>query len=267
MVSVCQGTGVTELMIHSANGANQIRVFLNDTTKPIDSDTRLMLRDVPDYLPQSAVVSRDLTCHILTTKQKNLRCLYHIMNRRMDKSDLDVEAATKKTEKGELSLTGVSGWATKKQEEKVFFRTDIDTEVTHLDCGCGIEEALFHYWMWKTWRLRGMGGAVVEPINAYHIAPRLRNVIHQAFELQGGLSDGIETIFGGVLRPQEENREQAITVQLRSLTAELGALYTSRGELFTMEKLLNVLMGSQGQAAGPEELGPLSGGQAGVNLE
>lgn len=236
--------GIVYILIGKIDsGANEIRQWIQDPSKSIPADTRSMLREVPDYLPEAATVSAALTLHILTTPQKNTRCLFHNIYRRMNKSDLDVDAAMTRSEKGELSLTGVSGRKVEGDQRMYFRAAEADDyEPTHLDCGCGLEESLFYFWMWKTWRLWGVGGAVVEPISSIHITPRLRNVVYQAFEVWAGLRSGMSGIFTGVFTTEEMAREQMLKSQMHHLAAELSLLYSERGAVLDGQEMLSILL-------------------------
>lgn len=214
----------------------------------LSSDLRTKLRDVPDFLPQSACVSAAVTCHILTSTQNNIRCLYHIHNRRPPISDLDVAAATEKTNMGEPSLTGVAGlWVMKKTErilprgENLVEDSDGELPFEHLDCGCSVKDAVFHYWLWKNWRLVGMEGTVTEPTNAAHMTPRMRNVIHQGMRKWGGFK--MDSLFQSppALAPILETREQMIEGQLKRLITDLGRVYRNKGVALDVDTLLEIL--------------------------
>lgn len=191
---------------------------------------RLLLREVPDFLPASGFVSELLTLHILTTGQSNMRCLTHIHDRRIAVCDRDVEIATDRALRGELTLTGVDGEPNPAGEARNLSggkRLTHNHGLTHLDCGCAVQDAVFQYWLWKNWRLDGMDGQVTEPMNGPHLLPRLRNAIHQGLVLSGGLD--IIKLFPGKLIGEEAAREILIEAQLRTLTSELVDLRMRRG--------------------------------------
>lgn len=175
---------------------------------------------------------------------------------------MNVAAAMEKTEKGELSLTGVTGMPVKKKGEGMLFRGPGEHEVSHLDCGCGVDESLFYFWMWKTWRLRGVGGAVVEPITSVHVAPRLRNVVHQGFQRWSGMRSGLPTFTGVLAASEDESREQSVIMQFRNLAAELKGIYAKREVDLTEKQLVGILLNHRADS-GSEDIDLESGSRKG----
>jgi hypothetical protein len=127
-------------------------------------------------------------------------------------------------------------------------------EVTHLNCGCGIDKSMFYFWMWKMWRLHRVGGAVVELITSIHVAPQIRNMVYQGFQRWCGMPSGLR--FTGVLAASEdENREQSVIMQFRNLARELKGIYPERGKDLSKKELVGILLNHSAEDEDSEFLG------------
>lgn len=164
------------------------------------------------------------------------------MNRKVAACDLDVDRATARTDKNELSLTGVANWPKTAKAERLLQggkTVDLDGDVPQLDCGCSTEDCVVHFWLWKNWRLEGLDEAVIEPMNAAHIIPRVRNVMRQGLRYWAGLR--MERLLPGKLITSDEAREIMLRQQIRTLTASLGRYVRERGEPFDERAMWDVV--------------------------
>jgi hypothetical protein len=168
-------------------------------------------------------MGEEVSLHVLTTSTKMTQCLWHA-DHRGERSDQFKDGNGYDRER--FLLTGVSGQRRLKSQP-----TSARTK-GHMDCGCPIQESLFYFFMWKTWKLRGYqnrpDGGIMEGMSRVHLKPRVRNIVaHSVAELTGLQTTHFYVDTGRPFRETFEDKK-AFALQLASLQLQRTALYNVR---------------------------------------
>ena len=147
--------------------------------KPLPFHIRRLIRDVQEFLPAAATVSRELSLHILSTNRNNSICVFH-QHRRHTKISDGVIPGQKHILRGVPYSRIVGSAKGESQPPPEGF----------LHCGCSIDVALLDFFWWKTWVLRSARQdlPVSEGMGEEVIAPRVRAFFAQGFTEATGLT-------------------------------------------------------------------------------
>jgi hypothetical protein len=139
--------------------------------KPVPFHLRRHIREVQDFAPRAATVSRELSLHLFDTKRKNIICLYHQRHRTTNYlTDGFVPGKS-------YILRGIPYPRTVKTAKGA------EPPAGHLNCGCSVDVALLDFFWWKTWVLDSTRPnlAISEGLKDECISPRVRAFFAQAF--------------------------------------------------------------------------------------
>ena len=158
-------------------GAKAIALFVTED-KPVPYNIRRLVRDMQDFLPQAATVSRKLSLHLLGTNRNNTICLFHQHHRHAKFQD------GFGNEKHVLVRVPYQKFVASSREDQQA------PQAGYMHCGCNVDVALLDFFWWKTWVLKstrpdfeyseGMGDEVIQP--------RVRAFFAQAFTEATGMT-------------------------------------------------------------------------------
>ncbi|KAF9059450.1 hypothetical protein BDP27DRAFT_1431366 [Rhodocollybia butyracea] len=131
-------------------GRKQIREWRMNPATPIPGDTRKLMRNVANYLPECASICAELTYQILSTGPGNARCLKHAFAR------LKIIAVPEKN-------------ADRAVKDRMF------------NCGCDVKNTLWEFFFYKTRQVTYKENGKDTPANWSHLqmAPVIQELVFE----------------------------------------------------------------------------------------
>lgn len=153
-----------------ATARKAIRYFLNNpgvTDRDIPTPIRFFIRDVSEFCPEAAYVSRELALHCLTSCFGNTLCIYHTYH---DKAGKVNDTKPPRNH----NVTGVP-WGRAMNPKK--HKQPVELPADALNCGCSANDALWDFLWWKTGGIYSPTLKVTEPWRATRLEPRARGLM------------------------------------------------------------------------------------------
>lgn len=170
-----------------------------------------------------ATYSRELSIMTLTSRVKNLMCLYH-HHKTSAKYTNDIAS-----EDADIKVTGVpyGRIATAKKARSVDFAGGPVEAGVAFSCGCATESVLLDYFMWKSVRVTSESTKRKEGWKYRVMDPRTRAFSLEAIESFGGIR--IDDLYFKDTKNRSQNDQFSVTKQIDRLIAEnIDALHQNR---------------------------------------